>query len=372
MTNTLCKVNINLDALRYNYRTLCTHNKDILAVIKSDAYGHGFVNVASALQEEGGKYFAVGTVEEALQLRQANITGMIVPLLGCLSENEYALCEEYTICPVIHHHEGLHAARKYNISVAIKVDTGMGRLGFNIEEMENVLKSFQGHAAKPHFIFSHLPVAEDPNKDVFTKNQAKQLQDLVSLAKNHYPDILSSISNSAAILAIPELFGDLVRPGLALYGGNPFYQTSREAQGAIYRPVMDVSVRILSVHTLKKGQSLSYGHSFTAKRDSMVAWLGIGYADGYRRLTVSPHESEKNSVYVCIHGVRCPVIGRITMQMTAVDITDIFDHSPIYAGETAHILNGCTNGIRMEELATWWNTIPHDVICTLGKNRSLV
>jgi alanine racemase len=165
--------------------------------------------------------------------------------------------------------------------------------------------------------------------------------------------------NSAGILAYPELHFDGQRPGISLYGSNPFWGTRWEAKGQSLLPAMEVMAPILSVHDLAKGQTISYGRTFTAPRDMQVAIVACGYADNYSR-------SLSNKGWMLVHGKRAPVIGRVCMQLTAIDITHIPQTRP---GDQAYVLGGQgKERILPEELARWWGTITYEVFCLLGQN----
>ncbi len=368
MTESLCCVNINLKALEHNYQFLSAQKKTLLPVIKNDAYGHGILEIGAHLQKLGVQNLAVGTVNEAIMLRNISIEARLIPLLGYTNLKEYELSKKHSLITVVHDEKSLNLALDYDLDIAVKIDTGMGRLGFRPENFTNLIKKLLQKQNKPKILISHFSSSDCPNSDEFTYYQAAQMQEAENIFKNSFPDLLTSYGNSATILAFPELSGDLPRPGIVLYGGNPFYQNSRQDLANSLQAVMTVTAPILSVHKLAKGESLSYGRSFTAKRNSIVAWLGIGYADGYRRATMANDEYGKGGIQVTIHEKRCPVIGHINMQMTAVDITDLLEEKNVEVGDTAYILNGCKNGIYIDEIAKWWNTIPHEVTSVLGKN----
>ena len=368
MTEALCSIAIDFEAIRKNYHLLTAHKSTLMPVVKSDAYGHGFIEVSEVLQEEGVNYFAVGTVTEGILLRRAGISGTIVPLLGCTKAEEYELCSRHKITTVVHNKESLEASLAHNMDIAIKVDTGMGRLGFRPKDMEWVAKELQGKKTKPSIMLSHFSSSDSIEDDDYTQTQSVRMNVATNILKNTYPDMLTSLGNSATILAFPELSGDIPRPGILIYGGNPFYNTKREYLAADFEPVMSLTAPVLSVHKLSEGDSLSYGKSFTAKRDSVIAWVAMGYADGYRRNSATNDENGRGGTQIVIHNMRCPVIGRITMQMTAVDVTDLIKKHEVKAGDTACLLNGCENGIKLDELALWWGTIPYEVTTSLGKN----
>lgn len=371
MTEALCTIVIDYDAIRHNYQLLSSYSTPIMPVIKSDAYGHGFIEIADVLKEEGARYLAVGTVTEAVLLRKSGIAPdqiTIVPLLGCTKEKEYELCARYHITNLIHSKESLDAACAFKNAIAIKLDSGMGRMGFRAKDMEWLVGYLKDKNISPSLLISHFSSSDSIELNDYTYQQAERMAKATNILKNHYPNLHTSFGNSATILAFPELVGDIARPGITLYGGNPFYNTAREHLFQNLKPVMSLSTPILTVHSLKTGDSLSYGKSFTAMRNSMIAWIAMGYADGYRRNSAINDVNGKGGTQVVIHDTRCPVIGRINMQMTAVDITDLIKTHEVKAGDIAYILNGCKNGVKIDELAQWWDTTPYEVTTSLGKN----
>ncbi len=368
MTESLCCVKINFNALEHNYNFLLKKSKNLLPIIKNDAYGHGILDIGLCLQDLGVQSLAVGTVNEGLILRKAGICGQLLTLLGYTKAEEYQLAKKHGLICIVHDHKSLDAALNYGLDMAIKIDTGMGRLGFRPEDFNQVIKKLKQSNLEPKLLISHFSSSDDPKNDNYTYQQAKLMQDAENMFKNSFYDILTSYGNSATILAFPELSGDLPRPGIVLYGGNPFYGSPRQELAIGLQAVMTVTAPILSVHNLIQGESLSYGRSFIAKRDSVVAWLAIGYADGYRRAVMHNDDNGQGGLQVVINETRCPVIGHINMQMTAVDITDLVQKQNVNVGDIAYILNGCKNGIEIDELALWWDSIPHEVTTTLGKN----
>lgn len=367
MSESLCSVTIDVNAIKENYRLLATQNKMLMPVVKANAYGHGIVKTSKILQEEGAHHFAVGTVAEAILLRESGIHGMLTPLLGCTKKEDYELSSHHQITTVAHNNQSLEASLAYKTNTVIKLDTGMGRLGFQVSDMEWLIKEFQKTGHKPAMLLSHFS-SSDASANEYSNVQAGQMRVAEDILKNTYPDLLSSFGNSATMLAFPEFCGDIPRPGIVLYGGNPFDTTHREDLATQFKPAMHITAPILSVHKLNKGCSISYGRSFTAKRDSMIAWVAMGYADGYRRSSASNDLNGKGGTQIVIHETRCPLIGRINMQMIAVDITDLIEIHDVKIEDTAYILNGCKNGITLEEIAVWWDTISNEVLTTLGKN----
>ncbi len=369
MTGHLCTVQVDLSALIHNYGLLTKDNRKVLPVIKNNAYGHGLVNVAKALQEAGCECMAVGPLNEAVALREAGVKGIIIPLLGCVGQKDYEIAIKHDLHIVLHNMESLNLAMQNKApNVIVKMNTGMGRLGFLKEEVEEVIEVLQKNNTTPFMVMSHLSSADVPAEMEYTLMQAETFKEAASKFKQVFPSTLSSLGNSAGTVAYPELAGELPRAGIILYGGNPFYKTEKEHVGKEYKDGMTVSAPLLSVHKLNAGESLSYGRSYKATKDMMVAWVGIGYADGYKRNPTPNDENGQGGIQVLLHGKRCPVIGRVNMQMTAIDITELVKDTTVNVGDLAILLGGETdNRISADELAAWWGTIPHEVMTTFGK-----
>lgn len=373
---------IDVSNIVHNYKQLDHVGGNAIPVIKSDAYGHGLIETARALDNVGAATFAVGTVGEAALLREAGFSGRIIALLGPQSRSDFNLLCERNILPFISRLEQLEllhetiSARSASMPaapapVALKFDTGMARLGFTPEELPSLLSWLEEHDSI-HVVMasSHLATADDPEQKNFVKEQARIFGGVASALRfsNVGGALLeTNIANSAALLAYPDLRLDSQRPGIALYGANPFHGTAWEEKGRGLLPAMNVTAPVLQVRTLKKGQSISYGRTFHAPRDMRVAIVGVGYADCYTRGLSTREGASGSGGWMQLHGKRAPIMGRVCMQMTAVDVTDIPETR---AGDRVLILGGSgANAITPEELAGWWGTIPYEVFCLLGLNK---
>jgi alanine racemase len=356
---------IHLERLRENFRLIKGVCANPIPVIKADAYGHGLLEVAAVMTEEGAQTLAVGTVEEAVRLRE-RFEGRIVALLGPLDAPDCRMAWEGGIVPMIHHTDqlrGLADAGKGGgrLGVALKFDTGMSRLGFAPAQADEVLVHLAAHPALGlEMICSHLACADDPAEEDFVLEQGQRFGEICSLFRKGGMVFQACLANSGAILGYPRLHHDAQRPGIALYGSNPFQGTAWEGKGAGLRPAMEVVAPVFSVHRIEAGQTVSYGRTFRADREMRVAVIGAGYADNYSR-------SLSNRGQVLLHGRRAPVLGRVCMQLTAVDASRIPEAS---VGDQAHLLGGAgAAAITPEELAGWWGTITYEVFCLLGQNR---
>lgn len=364
-----CRVHLNWEHFRRNIEKMARKGKTLMPVIKADAYGHGVLQAAAELTALGIGWAAVGSLAEAELVRDSGYGGTLVSLLACApSQEQLRTAREKRLVPLIHDWNGVESVLKaasddssLPLCIAIKADTGMGRLGFLPEELESVAEKLAAFPCIiPQVLISHLSVADEPEQDDYTKEQARRFKAAADILHRRFPAMRCSLGNTAGLLSHTDLAGDICRPGLAVYGYNPMYGTSRGSDGEGFLPVMGVSVPLISVHRLKKGESLGYGRTYVADSDRLVGWVPIGYADGYRR-NPAPGTS------MCVGGVRVPVIGRVAMQMTCLDLTDL--PSPPSAGDEVWVMGGPGDAVTAQDLAGWWGTIPYEVICLLGKNR---
>ncbi len=370
----LCRVHINWEHFRHNVTLMQREGKTLMPVIKADAYGHGVVQAARELSRLGIRWAAIGTLQEGVLVRGTGFQGQVVALLGLGAEPDaLETARRLRIVPLVHNWEDLRAMAEAlrsgdePMDIAIKVDSGMGRLGFPLSEMETVTEFLAEHAAmNPLLLLSHFSVADVPEEESYTRQQAEVFFRAAGILRSRFPSLLCSLGNTAGLLCHAELAGEICRPGISLYGYNPLFGTSREAMGKGLLPVMEVTAPLLSIHPLHTGESLGYGRTYIAPSERMVGWVGIGYADGYRR-TPSPVAS------MCVKGVRVPVTGRVAMQMTCLDLTALVDKNgllPVKPGDAVHVLGGGGDAVTAQDIALWWNTIPYEVTCLLGKNRT--
>ncbi|CCO23619.1 alanine racemase [Maridesulfovibrio hydrothermalis] len=363
--NTL-EVEIDLSAIRHNYRILCEKGTKVYGVIKADAYGHGLIEVADALSKEGADTFAVGTVNEAVELRKSGRGERIIALLGLLNETDCFNAVKYNVIPFIGEFEQLEmlssvvSAQGQKIEISLKFDTGMSRLGFSVDELDQLIDWLKANPQiSPVLTSSHLATSDDPAYEDYVGAQADQFSHILKELESAGFELEASLANSAGILVHDKVRLMAQRAGIALYGANPLSGTKWNEIGGRLIPAMQVSTKIASVHTLKKGRSISYGCTYTAEKDMTVAIVCAGYADGYSR-------SLSNTGQVCINGKRAKIVGRVCMQLTAVDVTDIPDVS---FGGRAYLLGGEGEGkISPDDLAGWWETITYEVFCLLGQN----
>ncbi len=352
-----CWIEVNPDALRHNADTLRARDgMDLLAVVKANAYGHGAAAVVRALQGQAA-LFGVANLHEAEEVEATNTTTPIILLGTCLpEEREPALLDGLHVCI-----SSLEEAAAWNVLAAkldtavhghIAIDTGMGRMGFPEETWNE--SSARDLLKFPHIhwvgIASHLPSADE---DVdFTTAQIDRFRIVVAIA--HAAGLRPRwihLDNSAGMLGYPQAaeFCNLARPGLALYGVSPLPE-----HADLLKPALTWKTRVLLVRDLPAGHGISYGRADKLKRNSRVATLACGYADGY------PRQVSGKGATVLLHGRHCPILGRVTMDMIMVDVTDI--EQGVGVGDEA-VLLGAQEGaaISASEIANMAGTIPWHV-----------
>ncbi len=364
-------VTIDLRALAHNLEQLkklaaknMSHNAGVMPVIKADAYGHGMVPVAKTLDSMGCKKFAVSNVLEGMALREAGFTQKILVFESTLPGDAEALVE-YGLTPTVCNMELADALEQYarksgkEVAVHIKVDTGMGRLGLDEREALAFMEHLRQKCAclLLEGIYTHFPVADTDRE--FTVGQMRRFRDMVYMLENNFFTFnYVHAGNSMGLGDYKSELFNLARPGLMLYGLYP----SKDLEPKIdLKPVMSVRSKVIFVKTIAKGQGISYGHTFKAKQDMTIAVLPIGYSNGYLR-------SLSNKAFVLISGVRCPVIGRVTMDQIIVDVTPVGLSGRLpQIGDEAVLIGTQKDGkITAEEVADWAGTISYEILCSLG------
>jgi alanine racemase len=358
-------VEIDLAALRHNYfqaRSLVSADTRVIGVVKSDAYGHGMIPVARELVGCGAHLLAVSKYWEARELRSGGIDAPILVLLGVEpAEMEDAIRDE--VRPVLFRmdHAKLLSQASCRLNrvarVHLKVDTGMGRLGVACHEMPgflNKLTTLPGIEVEG--ILSHFAAADEADKS-YCDCQLERFQDCVrAFSERNRPLLYAHIANSAGLLNLPGAHFALVRPGIMLYGSKP----SRDTHHADLRPVMSFKTRIVQLKQVEAGQPIGYGRTYVANRPSLIATLPVGYDDGYSRLL-------SNRGKVLVRGMRAPIVGRVSMNMITVDVTDV----PGVSEDDEVVLLGAQGEDRItaEEIAELCGTISYEVYCNMGRHR---
>jgi len=357
---------IDLDCIAANYAVLREVAPEPAPVIKADAYGHGLLPVARVLMRAGARTLCVGSVEEACALRAA-CPYRIVPLLGPLDAADAAAVAEHDLTPYVYREDQLallaEAAEKADrdVRLALKFDTGMSRLGFRAPDAPRLAAWLREHPRlRLELVASHLATADEPENAAYVQRQRGEFEAICAALRVAGLAFGRTLGNSAGLLAFPELRYELQRPGIALYGANPFGSTPLAALGARLRPAMSVRSVVVQVHPVRAGESVSYGCAFTAAHDMRVAIVAAGYADCYSRALTGKAE-------MVIRGRRARVLGRVCMQLTAVDVSDIPEARD---GDDAWLLGGDGgHPVTPEEVAGWWGTITYEVFCLFGLNR---
>ena len=281
---------IDLGAIRRNFGRM-GQPQALMPVIKSDAYGHGLVPVARVLAEAGAKRFAVGTVSEGMALRDAGLRQTIVPLLGALTDVDWQGAVMQGLTPVVGNFDQLERAAAHchagrTLRIAIKCETGMGRLGFSEAELPQVidrLRTTQG--LEPVMVLSHFSCADVPEQEAYTQDQVRRFTAKSDALRAVFPEIQRSLCNTAGTIGRPEAHFEICRPGISLYGGNPFKGTAWQDKGDKLglEWAMSVSAPVIEVRQVAEGRSVSYGRLFTAQEPATVAVVAIGYATAFNR-----------------------------------------------------------------------------------------
>ncbi|OGP77154.1 MAG: alanine racemase [Deltaproteobacteria bacterium RBG_16_49_23] len=354
---------IDLKALAFNYRQLRKRvpgGAKILAVVKADAYGHGALPVSLKLEKMGVEYLGVAIPEEGVELRKGGVKAPIL-IFGGIFQGDAEEIIRYGLTPVVFDLESLKLLskaaekRKKKARVHIKVDTGMGRLGVPFELFPDFLKDLKKY---PHIeiegFLSHFSMTD--GEESYTSYQWEKYQEALAMVREF--EISSRylhMASSATLTAFPSYAENLVRPGIMLYGSYPSPVFERLIE---LKPVMTLKTRIHFLKSVPMGARISYGGTFVTRRESLIATLPVGYADGYSaRLS--------NQGEVLIRGKRAPVVGRVCMDLIMADVTDI---PGVSKGDEA-ILIGRQGRERItaDEIARKIGSIPYEILCLIGK-----
>lgn len=351
---------ISHDALRHNLAVVRKHapNSKVMAVVKANGYGHGLLNVAPSLATADG--FAVLNIGEAMDLREVGYKQTILLLEGVFSATELALACSFSMDIVVHsipQLEMLEATKLPKpVNVHLKMNTGMNRLGFMPDVYLEAYRRLQASINVSEItLMTHFATADDD------RGIAEPLQEFQSVCKEL--DQVTSLANSAAILRHPEAHGDWVRPGIMLYGASPV--TGTPARDYDLQPVMSLTSQIISVQNIKAGESIGYGQRFTAKRTTRVGIVACGYADGYSRHAGQyTGNGELSGVPVAVNGKLTQTIGRVSMDMLFVDLTDIPD-----ADIGSHVeLWGAQ--VPVDAVAEACGTVGYELLCAVAQRVS--
>lgn len=355
---------INLDNLAHNMREVrrvTNKNTKVTAVIKADGYGHGAKDIASTLLENGADRFAVATLSEAIQLRK-EIHNVEIMVLGYTPNIQAQDVIKNNIIQTIY---SLDQAKEFSqiaislnkkVTVHIKIDTGMHRLGLlpNEDTINEIIEINKLNGLIIEGIFTHFATADEIDKE-YTRDQVNKFNYVTTeLEKKGLKIPLKHVSNSAAIIDLPEFNYDMVRAGIMLYGLYPSNHINRDIVDL--KEVMCLKTKIAQIKNLNAGSSISYGLNFTVQKNSKIAILPIGYADGYSR-TLS------NQSHVMINGKKAPIVGNICMDQCIIDVTGI----DINMEDDVILFGGNDNGITIDSIAKLLQTINYEVVCMVKK-----
>lgn len=356
------RAGIDLPALSHNFQVVrrFAHNLPVIAVVKADAYGHGAPEVAGTLVAEGAAWLGVAYADEAAQLREEGITA---PILVFFDPDVDAVFQD-NLTPVVFDLPKADALsreaerRGRMLRIHVKVDTGMGRLGLQGDAKDGILRIAGLPALEVEGVMSHFSEADlcDQSFAAFQIEQFRSLQE--SLAASGLRPRCFHIANSSAVMSRRDALFDAVRPGIMLYGYSPLESDDAVSETIALKPVMNVTTRFVSIRTVDVGKPISYGRTWHTTRRSVIGVLATGYADGFFRCF-------SNNGEVLVRGKRAPVVGRVCMDLTMVDLTDIAG-----ADESDEVVIIGTQGGQTITASDWAGragTIPYEILLALGR-----
>jgi alanine racemase len=362
-----------LGTLRQNFRAVQRHigsAVEICAIVKADAYGHGAVECARALEEEGARWFGVTSLDEAIPLREAGIRGRILLMTGFWRGEEEEIIR-LGLTPTIWETGQIElfekAATVLGVSkhpIHLKVDTGMGRLGVAPEDLPRICSALK---SSPHLVLEGLSTHLASSEVLDEPSVAAQLKSFAQvrnlLRHEGFDPPLIHAANTGAVISRPESWNTMVRPGIALYGYHlPFERAGREVSGSGLRlevkPVLTWKTRILSLRDMRANQALGYGGIYITKAPARIAVLPVGYADGLNRKISSQGRVIVGENYA-------PIVGRISMDLTLADVTGL----PGVSVGVEVVLLGATDGLSVDarEHASLSDTVPYEILCGISK-----
>lgn len=354
---------IDLDAIAYNTRNIkkLIGDKDLIAVVKANCYGHGVIDIIPTLLENGVSRFAVAMISEALEIRDNKITAPVM-ILGFtplyLGEELINNNIEQTVYDLYYAKELSKIALTLNkkAKIHIAIDTGMGRIGFlpNEKSIDNITEICSLEGIEVIGIFTHFSTSDEKDKEYSHEQFTKMLSVMDTLKKRGIDIPLKHVANSGAIIDLPDTYLDAVRAGIILYGYYPSDEIDKN--NLALKPALTLKATITNVKTLEKDMYVSYGRTFKTSNETIVATIPVGYADGYLRKLA---ENGK----VIIKGEFAPIIGRICMDQFMIDVTNIPD---VKIGDEV-ILLGEKNGLKYnaDDMAKKLDTINYEVTCML-------
>jgi alanine racemase len=356
---------IDLDNIAYNMQEIkkAAKSKEIIGVVKADAYGHGALDTAPVLLENGASRLAVAVASEAVELRRGGIECPIM-ILGFTPPSLIDILVRYDIEQTVYNYEFAYelsrmAEKKNKIArIHIAVDTGMGRIGFKAYEnsVDEVFKISKLPNIIIEGLFTHFSSADEENKE-YTYAQVEKYNWFYNrLVEKGVKINIRHVGNSAAVIDLPEVHFEAVRPGIILYG---YYPSNEVLKNRIdIKPVMSLKTNIVHIKNMEIGEYISYGRKFMCSRNCRIATLPVGYADGYTRLLFGKGQ-------VIVNGSFAPIVGRICMDQCMIDITDIED---VEIGDEV-ILMGESGGLKVtaDDIAEAIGTISYEITCMISK-----
>ncbi|OPX95191.1 MAG: Alanine racemase [Syntrophorhabdus sp. PtaB.Bin006] len=355
---------IDLRVLEENYGTIKSRlspEAGLLCVVKADAYGHGAVEVSRRLEELGVSYLGVASTEEGIELRDYGIRAPILVMSGIMPWNDVEPFQRHNLVPVVYDQATLKRLKEESdgfdepLKIHLKFDTGMGRLGFTMNEVPLALELVSDTKdIEVEGVMSHFSSSE--NRDEYGLEQVKTFTRITEFLKeNGITPRLVHMANSGAIVNYPEAHFNMARVGISLYGSHPDVGLKKVLPT---QQVMKFVSKIALIREFPAGYGLSYGRTFVTKRNTIVAYVPVGYADGYPRAL-----SNKGSVL--IKDRRCSIIGRICMDWLLVDITDI--EGLEVKDEVILLGQGEEDAVTADEIAELAGTIPYEILCKISK-----
>lgn len=359
---------INLTNLDYNIKSIKAKvgaDKDLIGVIKADAYGHGSVMCANVLRENGVKTFAIATLQEAVTLREAGAKEDII-MLGLTPDMYADTIVEYDITPVVCDATNAKAisdaAAKAGKTVSglIAVDTGMGRIGYLADEIETAIFDIKKIAMLPNFkikgMFSHMSTADAYDKTYSHQQEEKYNKFYEALVQAGIDIPMRTLANSASIMELPTIHFDAVRPGIILYGCYPSNEVDKNQLSI--KPVMSVKANIVHLKDVPENFSVGYGRKYISTKPAKIATIALGYADGYPR----PYSAQAK---VIVNGVVCPIAGNICMDQCMIDVSEVPD---VKVGDEVIVMGtDGVNTILADDIADATGTINYEICCAFGQ-----
>lgn len=358
---------INVSNFEHNIKEIKKKvgNCKIIGVIKADAYGHGAVQCAKILKENGINTFAIATLQEAITLREAGIQEEII-MLG-LTPSMYAnILVKYNITPVVCDYKNVQAINEEakragkTVSGFVAIDTGMGRIGYLADEEDYAMAEFKKIWKLSNFkvkgFFSHMATADAADK-TYAKEQEEKFNKFCKRAESEgFKVEIRTLANSASVMEIPSIYYDAVRPGIVMYGCYPSSEVDKKELSL--KPVMSVKANIIHIKDVPEKFSVGYGRKYISDKKSKIATLALGYADGYPR----PYSADAK---VIVNGVICPIAGNICMDQCMVDVTEVPD---VHVGDEVILMGSDgVNTILADDIANATGTISYEICCAFGQ-----